>query len=117
MGSSRWDPNDWQQYTQTQNYTTKSTAQIFSQQGLHADLTPYGIKGRESSDSTANPESTAIGIGLDVTGSMQAIIDDVARRSLNTLVTEIYNRKPVTDPHIMIQGIGDVRAGDPVPFQ
>jgi len=117
MGGGRWDPDKWDHYTKTQSYATKTTQQIFTQHGIHKDLSPYGIKCRESLDSPDNPRSTAIIIGLDVTGSMRPIIDDVARKSLNTLVTEIYNRKPVTDPHIMIQGIGDVRAGDPVPFQ
>lgn len=117
MGGGRWDPNAWSGYTNSQNYSTKSTQQIFTQHGCHPDLNPYGIKCRESFDSPDNPNSTAIGLGMDVTGSMRRIIDQVARHSLNALVTEIYNRKPVTDPHIMIHGIGDVRAGDPVPFQ
>jgi hypothetical protein len=117
MGSGRWDPKDWDNYTKQQNYAGKSTQQIFTQLGIHPDLNPYGIKGRESCDSADNPASTAVIIGLDVTGSMRSIVDDVARKSLNTLVTEIYNRRPVSDPHIMIHGIGDVRAYDPVPFQ
>lgn len=117
MGSGRWDPSDWKDYTKSRSYSTKTTSQIFTQHGIHPDLNPHGIQGRESLDSTDNQASTAVIIGLDVTGSMSSIIDDVARKSLNTLVTAIYDRKPVTDPHIMIQGIGDVRAHDPVPFQ
>lgn len=117
MGGGRWDPTDWKDYTTSQSYSTKSTTQIFTQKGIHPDLNPKGIKGRESCDSPDNPLSTACIFGLDVTGSMRSIIDDVARKSLNTLVTEMYARRPVSDPHIMVQGIGDVRAGDPVPFQ
>lgn len=117
MGGGRWDPNQWDAYTTKRSYATKSTQQIFTQQGLHSDLSAYGIKCRESLDSPDNPASTAIIIGLDVTGSMRPIIDHVARKDLNTLITEIHTRKPVTDPHIMINGIGDVRAHDPVPFQ
>lgn len=117
MGSGRWDPDAWSGYATQQNYAGKSTTQIFAQTGLHKDLSPYGIKGRESCDSVDNPASNAVIIGLDVTGSMRPVIDQLARQSLNTLVSEIYARKPVSDPHIQVHGIGDVRAHDPVPFQ
>jgi hypothetical protein len=48
---------------------------------------------------------------------MSSVLDAMAREGLNTLATEIYERKPVTDPHIMYMGIGDVEAGDKAPLQ
>jgi hypothetical protein len=39
---------------------------------------------------------------------MEPVLDAMVRTGLNTLITEIYSRKPVPDPHVMIMGIGDV---------
>jgi hypothetical protein len=74
-------------------------------------MDPKGIDVRESRDSVKNPESNAIIIGMDVTGSMAIILDSMMRK-LNTLVEEIYDRKPVSDPHIMCMGIGDCECDD-----
>jgi hypothetical protein len=62
---------------------------------------------RESCDDATCPESTAIIVGLDETGSMHIIPDYMVREGLPTLFQEIYNRKPITDPHIAFLGIGD----------
>jgi hypothetical protein len=48
---------------------------------------------------------------------MGMIADTMVRTGLNTLCTQIYDRKPVSDPHIMCMGIGDVEAGDDAPLQ
>lgn len=116
MGSGRWDPTDWSGYTTSRDYASKTIHDITSK-SLDVDLDPKGVKLRESRDSADNPLSTAVIIALDVTGSMHPVIDVVAKKGLNTLVTEIYDRKPVTDPHIMCMGIGDVAAGDVAPLQ
>jgi hypothetical protein len=84
---------------------------------MHKDLDPKGVKLRESRDSKDNPNSNALIMALDVTGSMGMVLDSMARSGLPTLVTNIYDRKPVTDPHIMCMGIGDAEAGDQAPLQ
>ncbi len=84
---------------------------------MHKDLDPHGVTVRESRDSVDNPKSNAIIVALDVTGSMGMIADVIARKGLNTLLEEIYNRKPVTDPHVMLMGIGDVEMHDKAPLQ
>jgi hypothetical protein len=71
------------------------------------DLDPKGVT-RESCDSDDNPNSTPIIVGLDVTGSMHGVCDKIVREALNKLIIEIHDRKPVTDPHILMAGIGDV---------
>ena len=113
MGTSRWSTDDWQGYSATTS--AKSTAQIFTSNDLHADLDPKGTN-RESRDSDENPESTAIIIGCDVTGSMGIIAENLVRKGLGVLFEEIYDRKPVSDPHIMVSAIGDVDS-DRVPLQ
>ena len=115
MGGQRFDPGV---YTNYQKSTVgKSTHQIFQQTRLHKDLNPHGVKFRESCDSDVNPQSTPIIVGLDVTGSMGMLADQIARKGLGVLFKEIYDKKPVTDPHIMFMGIGDVRAHDRAPLQ
>ena len=116
MGGGRWDATDWKSYTTTRSYDTKSTAEIYSSKGMDSELDPKGVKMRESRDSADNPMSNAIIIGLDVTGSMSSVLDAMARKGLNALVTNIYDRKPVSDPHIMCMGIGDVEC-DRAPLQ
>jgi hypothetical protein len=83
---------------------------------MDKDLDPKNLTVRESRDSDLNPLSTPIMVGLDVTGSMSMVLDAMVR-GLGTLVKEIYDRKPVSDPHILCGGIGDVEMGDVAPLQ
>ncbi len=116
MGSGRFDPSDWKSYTTTRGYTTKSTSGIFSKRELAASLDPKGVKAREALDSVDNPASTPIILALDVTGSMGMIADVIAREGLPKLMTELIDRRPVTDPAIAFMGIGDVES-DQAPLQ
>jgi hypothetical protein len=117
MGSGRWDSSAWAGYASTKSYSSKTVDAIYTSRSLHKDLDPKGVVARESRDSADNPNSNAIIVALDVTGSMGSVLDVVAKQGLNTLATEIYSRKPVTDPHLMFMGIGDVAAGDEAPLQ
>jgi len=105
MGGARWDASDWDRIS-TQNQT-KATQQVFSQRDMHPDLNPYGVSRRESRDSAANPNSHAIIVAGDVTGSMGILAEVLVRQGMATLVEELLKRKPVTDPHIMCMGVGD----------
>lgn len=106
MGTARWDATDWIAYAAKTAH--KSTSTIFSARAIDPDLNPFGVTVRESRDSELNPTSTAIIVGLDVTGSMGMIADAMARKGLGTMVEEILARKPAPDPHILLMGIGDV---------
>ena len=115
MGSGRFSTADWDRFT-TSRTAGRSTAAIFGAPGLMPRLDPRAIAMRESRDSADNPASTAIMVGLDVTGSMGMIADYFARDGLQPLFEEIYARRPVSDPHIAFMGIGDVRF-DRAPLQ
>ena len=119
MGAGSWSKSDFASYSTIRAYASADTRteDIFVSRKMDAELDPKGVTFRESFDSVDNPESTPIIIGLDVTGSMHAVLDAMARTGLNTLATEIYDRKPVTNPHIMMMGIGDVEAHDAAPLQ
>ena len=115
MGSSRWDPSAWASYTTST--ATLSRDKIFtSHSGMKDTLDPKGVKIRESRDSVANPNSNAIIVGIDVTGSMGMIAEALAREGLGVLFQEILDRKPVTDPHLMFMAIGDATC-DNAPLQ
>lgn len=115
MGSGRWDSSAWSSYS-TAHVAGKSSASVFKSTHLKEDFDPKLINVRESRDSVDNPNSTPIIVGVDVTGSMGIIADNLIRDGLNTLATEIYARKPVTDPHLMALAIGDVES-DQAPLQ
>jgi len=108
--------HDWDTFTTTKT-AGKSTAHVFSSRTLKESLDPSKFTIRESCDSTINPNSLPIIIGLDVTGSMGMIPDYFARTGLPALFKEIYDRKPGgDDPHVAFAGIGDVHC-DHSPLQ
>lgn len=105
MGYSRWSDDDWASYSTTT--ATKSKSAIFKSHSMDADLNPLNVAMREARDSDANPESTPIIVGVDVTGSMGHLAEQIVRTGLGTLFNEILDRKPVTDPQLMSMAIGD----------
>jgi hypothetical protein len=94
----------------------KSREEIFTSRRIHEILNPFGVGIRESRDSEDNPESNAIILALDVTGSMGMVVETLARQGLETVCNEFLKRKPLLYPHFMFQAIGDVRH-DSTPFQ
>lgn len=114
MGTARWSDDDWSSYTSS--VKTKSRAEIFSSKGMPERFDPKKITVRESRDSDINPKSNAVIVALDVTGSMGANAEQLARQGLGIMVEEIIKRQPVSDPHVMCMGIGDVKY-DSCPLQ
>lgn len=114
MGSGRFDSNAYAGYTSsTANFTR---AERFSSRGMKTELNPHGVKIRESRDSADNPCSNAIIVALDVTGSMGMIAEAIAKSGLGTLFNELFDKKPIVDPHVMFMGVGDVMH-DQAPLQ
>lgn len=113
MGSGTFDPHKYAAYTKTT--TGKTVDEVYSSRTLDPSLDPRN-KVRESRDSTDNPNSTPIIVGLDVTGSMGKLADLIARGGLGTLFNELFDRKPISDPHVMFMGIGDANF-DRAPLQ
>lgn len=115
MGNGRWDPSDWDTYAK-KTVTGKTQSQVFTSKVMKDDFNPASITKRESVDSDDNPNSTPIILASDVTGSMGMIAHQLMETGLNTLATEIYDRKPVSDPHIMVMAVGDAKT-DRSPLQ
>lgn len=106
MGYGRWDAGAWAGFTSTHT-AGKSASAIFSKRSIKDAFDPKDIVMRESRDSADNPRSTPIIVAGDVTGSMGSIAEHMMREGLNTFATELYDRRPVSDPHLMVMGVGD----------
>lgn len=74
-----------------------------------------GLKVRESRDSEAHPNSNAIIIGLDVTGSMASVVR-VIHEKLPTLMGLITRKDYIPDPQLLFCAIGDATC-DKAPLQ
>ena len=104
MGGGNFTSKDWTSYASS-NINNKTVNQIYTSTAMKDGYSPKGVI-RESCDSDEHPNSTPIIIGLDVTGSMEDILYEVAQQ-LGDMVIDILERKPVSDPQIMFNAIGD----------
>ncbi len=114
MGSGSFDARAYRAFSATT--AGKATDDIYAARSINKNLDPKGVKLRESRDSADNHNSTPIIVAIDVTGSMGIIADVLAREGLGTLFTEILDRKPITDPHLMFMAVGDANH-DSAPLQ
>lgn len=78
----------------------------YDQRKVHDRLSPLGINVRESRDSDEHPNSNAIAIAFDVTGSM-GHIPRVLQTKLPKLHGLIQRRGYIEDPQVMFAAIGD----------
>lgn len=105
MGYSSWSDKDWKGYSATAS--TKSADQIFTSKKMDTKLDPVAITQRESRDSDAHPNSTALVISVDVTGSMGILAENLIKTGIGVVFGEILARKPVSDPQLLIMANGD----------
>ena len=116
MGYGSYRASDWTKLKVSRGIREDSTAQeLFQQKEVQDAFNPRYNKIRESRDSTDSPESTPIIIGFDVTGSMGYLAEEIAKNAMHKTVTQIYEKKPVSNPHILCAAIGDVT--DKAPLQ
>lgn len=85
--------------------SARSYSDIYKSHEAKTDYLPLGVT-RESRDSENHPESTAIVLGLDSTGSMSSIYEMVAKR-FGELMLTILNGDIVPHPQIMFSAIDD----------
>src|SRR5581483_4857808 len=117
MGTERYSRAVYNTYADSHALHSATREQVFASRHLNQALDPKKVTVRESCDSEANPRSTPIILGLDVTGSMGFIAETIAKDGLPKLMEGIYEQMPVTDPHLMFMGIGDAAAHDEAPLQ
>ncbi|RKS74774.1 hypothetical protein BZB76_3293 [Actinomadura pelletieri DSM 43383] len=117
MGSGHWSTDV---YAARASYraSTGASAFAYSDGGattVHADLDPSGVTVRESRDSDDHPESLAIGVLFDVTGSMRRVPRTLQSR-LPDLLGLLLRKGYVEHPHILFGAIGDATC-DRAPLQ
>lgn len=92
-----------------------STKHGTSEYKAHESLNPIG-KIRESRDSEVHPDSVAIGVIFDVTGSM-GVVPSILQINLPKLMGLLLRKGYIKDPQILIGAVGDATANDQVPLQ
>lgn len=116
MGGGSYTSSDWKRMRASRNITSNSSADdLFKNRTLQDKYNPKLIPMRESRDGEDHPNSTPIIIGLDVTGSMGYLSEEIAKNGLNEVMQKIYSTHPVEDPQIMFAAFGDYH--DDAPLQ
>ena len=96
-------------------YKTKSTHEIFHERAVNSAMNPNGVGIRESRDSVEHPNSLAIELALDVTGSMGSIPHFLIKEGLPAIMEGIM-KAGIKDPQVLFVGIGDHEC-DKAPLQ
>jgi len=107
MGSSYWS-NDAYSTLRT-SYSTKSDDDIFTNTKANviaSDMSPFKLKFRECRDSDAHPNTLAVDINLDETGSMGDIPKILVRDKLGTLMN-VFLKHGLPDVQVLFNCIGD----------
>jgi len=74
--------------------------------GINEQLDPKGVTFREARDNAEHPESLAVLIGLDVTGSMGDIPAKLINTGLPTMIQKIFD-SGIADPQVGFVSVGD----------
>jgi len=106
MGHGNWNNADWERYA-AGSVRGRSRDELFGARRMDDRYDPSRISVRESRDSAENPLSTPIIVGVDVTGSMGFLAEELVVNGLNATFTQLLDRKPVSDPHVMAMALGD----------
>lgn len=117
MGSGVWSTDV---YDAARGYraATGAGAFAYTESGAvttHPDLDPYGVARRESRDGDEHPESLAIAVLFDVTGSM-GTVPRVLQAKLPNLLGLLMRKGYVEHPQIMFGAVGDATC-DRAPLQ
>lgn len=122
MGSGKWTSTNYVATTEaklksgtTFAYSRSVASVPFSERKAHDSLNIKDVPMRECCISTEHPSPTPIVVGLDVTGSMQAVPKHLQTR-LTTLLGILERGSYCTSPQILFGAIGDAFC-DAVPIQ
>jgi len=117
MGSGRWSTDV---YDAAARFRAATGASAFSHSDsgaarVHPSLDPFGVSVRESRDSGEHPQSLAIAVLFDVTGSMRRV-PRALQAKLPQLLGLLLRKGYVAHPQIMFGAIGDATC-DRAPLQ
>jgi hypothetical protein len=106
MGGGTYSFADRTVRATSMGYHTKSAQEIFTSKSMNNAMDPSGVGIRESRDSEEHPESLAIMLALDVTGSMGTIPHHLVKDGLPEVMQGIIQRG-VEHPQVLFVGFGD----------
>jgi hypothetical protein len=115
MGSGYWSSDV---YETAERLRGGKSAFAYSDSGartVHPGLDPFDVGRRESRDSDEHPQSLAIAVLFDVTGSMGGV-PRTLQKKLPKLLGLLKDSRYVADPQIMFGAIGDATC-DRAPLQ
>src|SRR3954468_10549026 len=117
MGNGTWSTNV---YDAAASYRAATGASAFAYSdggapSVHDDLNPFGVTVRESRDSDDHPESLALAVLFDVTGSM-GNVPRTLQSKLPELLGLLMRKGYVEHPQILFGAVGDATC-DRAPLQ
>jgi hypothetical protein len=122
MGSSRWSDDHYRERARLRAEAGKDAFEYdhavrFGQaeRAVHPKMNPHGVRVRESRDSDAHPESHAVAVLFDVTGSMRGV-PRVLQQNLPRLMGLLIRKGYLDHPQILIGAVGDATC-DTAPLQ
>lgn len=115
MGAGYFSVDSYNNLRSAKSYDSKSRSEIFTASQIDPEMDPKHITLRESRDSQDHPESLSIIVGLDVTGSMGMVPEDIVKNSLPDLVGSII-AAGFEHPQVLFVAVGD-HVHDRAPLQ
>src|SRR5437588_7936934 len=122
MGSTRWSDDHYRDRARLRAAAGKDAFEYDdairrgrAARKVHDKMNPRGVKVRESRDSEAHPESHAVGVLFDVTGSMRTV-PRILQANLPRLMGLLIRKGYLEHPQILIGAVGDATC-DSAPLQ
>jgi hypothetical protein len=122
MGTTRWSDDHFRDRAKLRARTGRDAFEHdhairtgSADRDVHQKMNPWGVTVRESRDSDAHPQSHAVAVLFDVTGSMQKV-PRILQSNLPKLMGLLIRKGYLEHPQIMIGGIGDATC-DTAPLQ
>jgi hypothetical protein len=122
MGTTRWSDDHYRDRAKLRARTGKDAFEYdytirtgAAERAVHPQMNPRGVRVRESRDSDAHPQSHAVAVLFDVTGSMQGV-PRVLQAHLPKLMGLLIRKGYLDHPQILIGAIGDATC-DVAPLQ
>lgn len=122
MGTTRWSDDHYRARARLRARTGKDAFEHdhairigAADCAVHPKMNPYGVRVREARDSDTHPQSHAVAVLFDVTGSMQGV-PRVLQAHLPKLMGLLIRKGYLDHPQILIGAIGDATC-DAVPLQ
>jgi hypothetical protein len=122
MGCTRWSDDHYHDRARLRARTGRDAfehdhaiRQGTADRAVHPKMNPKDVQVRESRDSDAHPESHAVAVLFDVTGSMQGV-PRILQENLPRLMGLLIRKGYLEHPQILIGAIGDATC-DTAPLQ